>query len=316
MEKTFLIILFIISRWCSSDVYVGCVFSELACQSTETYVKVRKQCGLQHASEEKYQFILGNEVVATSPVFVNNELRESEFCLPSSTHSVYTLRLFDTLLLDCFLTSSYGDGWDSKSWVEVQGPYSNVVFKNYLHSVSSEEYTISRTFLLLSILLVYNPVPKNAIWKVITGSVPVEWKEPSYDISSWQSFQLGNESETESGNQFYRFTFDSDASMAVYELALQYRYGIAAHINGVEVFRDNLGSGAILPSSLPLGNYDTYEYHHIIRQLLPTFTSQSTLAVEVHLPSSTSEQLRFNGWLSLYHATLLNSSRRASSSLR
>ena len=104
--------------------------------------------------------------------------------------------------------------------------------------------------------------------------------------------------------------------MAVYELALQSRYGIAAHINGVEVFRDNLGSGAILPSSLPLGNYDTYEYHHIIRQLLPTFTSQSTLAVEVHLPSSTSEQLRFNGWLSLYHATLLNSSRRASSSLR
>ena len=113
---------------------------------------------------------------------------------------------------------------------------------------------------------------------------------------------------TESGNQFYRFSFDSDASMAVYELALWYRYGVAAHINGVEVFRDNLGSGTISPPDPPQGSYGTFAYHHVIRQLLPAFTSQSTLAVEVHLPSAA--EPGFNGWLALYHATLLDSSRR------
>ena len=64
---------------------------------------------------------------------------------------MYTLKLIDTSPLDCVLTSRYGDGWDSKSWVEVLGPYSNVVFQNYLHSVSFEEYTISRSLLSLSV---------------------------------------------------------------------------------------------------------------------------------------------------------------------
>ena len=49
----------------------------------------------------------------------------------------------------------------------------------------------------------------------MTGSVPSNWKESSLDVSSWQSIHVGEETVTESGNQFYRFSFDSDASMAV-----------------------------------------------------------------------------------------------------
>ena len=71
---------------------------DITCSSSQVYVKLRKQCGMQHANEEKYQIIHNGEVVATSPIFVNNELRESEFCLPASPHSVYTLKLMDSSL--------------------------------------------------------------------------------------------------------------------------------------------------------------------------------------------------------------------------
>ena len=71
---------------------------DLTCSSPQVYVKLRKQCGMQHANEEKYQIIHNGEVVVTSPTLVNNELRESEFCLPEAAHSVYTLKLIDSSL--------------------------------------------------------------------------------------------------------------------------------------------------------------------------------------------------------------------------
>lgn len=74
----------------------GLVYAEGSCQSNQVYVKVRKQNGLSHANEEKYTILNGNSVLVTSPVFVNNELRENEYCLPSSSSFIYTLQLIDS----------------------------------------------------------------------------------------------------------------------------------------------------------------------------------------------------------------------------
>ena len=114
----------------------------------------------------------------------------------------------------------------------------------------------------------FNPGPEGAVWKSFVGSVSSEWKSTSFDASSWSSVLVGEDPVSGSGNQFYRFSFEGDTTMAVYELALRYRYGAVAYINGVEVFRDNLGSGTISPDSPSVGSYPSYSYHNVIRQVL------------------------------------------------
>lgn len=50
----------------------------------------------------------------------------------------------------------------------------------------------------------------------------------------------GSPRSVSTGVEYLRKSFVGIANMAAYELALNDRYGIAAYINGVEVYRDNL----------------------------------------------------------------------------
>ena len=68
-----------------------------------------------------------------------------------------------------------------------------------------------------------------------------------------------------SGTQYFRKTFAGLANMAAYELALNYRYGIVAYINGNEIYRDNMPDGAVTSSTLASGSYTAVEFHNIIR---------------------------------------------------
>lgn len=73
--------------------------SDNTCSTGEVYAKFTKQSGANYASEESYEVYSGSTLLASSPTFVNNELRETEVCLTASTNNQYTLLLKD----------SYGD---------------------------------------------------------------------------------------------------------------------------------------------------------------------------------------------------------------
>ena len=72
------------------------LLAEKTCESDENYVKVRMQAGQFHANEEKYSIWNGGSEVVTSPVLANNELRVTEYCIPQSSTSTYTLKLIDS----------------------------------------------------------------------------------------------------------------------------------------------------------------------------------------------------------------------------
>ena len=82
--------------------------------------------------------------------------------------------------------------------------------------------------------------------------------------------------------------------MAAFELQLNYRYGVVAYINGVEVYRDNMADGEPTSSTPATGSYTTYTFHGVIRPANEV-TVSSVLAVEVHpVDLTTSVILQFD----------------------
>ena len=244
------------------------------------YVKFTKKSGSSYASEESYEVYSGSTLLVTSPTFVNNEERTVENCLTASTNNQYTLVLKD----------SYGDSWTSGSWLKAEGKNGNVVFRAMVVASSQESYTLS----------LYYPIDKNAEWKMMSGSVTGEWTTYSYADSAWTAITLGSSTSSTTGPQYFRKTFSGLTGMAAYEMDFMYQYGIVAYINGVEVYRDNMASGAVSASSTPTGSYQTLEYHAVIRPSNEAESAQSVLAVELHFSSATAESaVNFNAFVAL-----------------
>ena len=89
--------------------------------------------------------------------------------------------------------------------------------------------------------------------------------------------------------------------MAAYEVRLYYRFGIVAYINGIEVYRDNMPSGTITTTTLSTGTYAFTEYRSFIRPGNEIDRTISTLAVEVHFPTTSGQSnVNFDAFLAIY----------------
>ena len=265
--------------WIGSCI-VALVRTQTTCASDEVYVKFTKKSGANYANEESYQVYSGSTLLVTSPTFVNNEERTVESCLTATTNNQYTLLLKD----------SYGDSWTTGSWLKAEGKYGNVVFRAMMVAGSEESYTLS----------LYYPIDKNAEWKMMSGSVTGEWTTYGYADSAWTAVTLGSTTTSTTGPQYFRKTFSGLTGMAAYEMDFMYLYGIVAYINGVEVFRDNMASGAVSASSVATGSYQTLEYHAVVRPSYEAASAQSVLAVELHfLTATTASAVDFNAFVAL-----------------
>ncbi|KAK8824718.1 hypothetical protein WA556_003868 [Blastocystis sp. ATCC 50177/Nand II] len=91
------------------------------------------------------------------------------------------------------------------------------------------------------------------------------------------------------GTQYFRKQFAGITDMAAYEARFNYRYGIVAYMNGVEIFRDHMPEGAVTPGTGSTGAYDAYEYHGVIRPAGEAEGTNNVLAVELHFANAGSE---------------------------
>ena len=81
---------------------------------------------------------------------------------------------------------------------------------------------------------------------------------------------------------------------------MNYRYGIVAYINGVEVYRDNMPEGAVTSSTAATGSYATIDYFSIIRPGVEVSTTNSIVAIEIHFTSGASQTtVDFNAFLAI-----------------
>ena len=248
------------------------------CSPGTIRVSITKKC-VMHASEESYELYSGSTRLLFSYPFSNYETRTDEYCLESSQDSLYTLTLKD----------SYGDSWTAGSWISVTGPYGNVVLKTMMIENREEPFTLSFDY----------PIPMNGEWKLYSSAITVAegWNTASFS-DNWETATLGTDAHSATGTQYFRKTFTGVDNMAAYEMRFNYRYGIIAYVNGKEVFRDNMDSGAATPSTPSSGAYDSTVYHGII--LPASLMSSSTpnlLAVELHFPTLNETVVDFNAFV-------------------
>ena len=267
---------------------VAAVTGTLTCEEGKTYFSVTKKC-ISWGNEESYQILSGGTVLQTSAAFAKTETRTDEYCLTSSTNDQYTFKMID----------SVGDSWDSGAWVSVAGLYGNVVFKYYLTTSRQEEYDLS----------MFYAIKKGQEWKMhsSTDSVPSDWAASAFSDNAWSDVTLGSEIAAVSGTQYFRKHFTSVAGLAAYELELNYRYGLIAYVNGVEVFRDNMPSDSVTPSTASTGSYDSYDYRGVIRPANEVEGANAILAVELHFPAATENAMEFDAYMAVMASSVRNS---------
>ena len=252
----------------------------LDCESNQVHISVTKKC-MDWGYEESYNFLSGTEVLITSAPFANNEQRTDEYCLNATTNNQYTFNMHDGY-------RGPGDSWTNGAWVSVEGPYGNVVFKGFMIEKTDENIPMS----------FYYPIMKTQEWKTLasTSSIPSDWNTVGFGDSSWTPATMGS-APTMSGTQYFRKTFTGIAGMAAYEYRFNYRYGIIAYLNGVEIYRDHMAAGTVTPSSTSSGSFNSYEYHGVIRSAAVVTVGNNVLAVELHFPSAGENAVDFDAFV-------------------
>ena len=252
----------------------------LDCEAGQVYVKVTKKC-TSWASEESYKILSGSQVLVTSSSFANYEQRSDEYCLTASTNNQYTFNMHDSY-------GTAGDSWMNGAWASVAGIYGNVVFKGFMIEKMDENFALS----------LYYPIMKTQEWKTFasTSSIASDWTGLNFGDSNWTPATMGS-APAMSGTQYFRKTFTGIADMAAYEYDFNYRYGIIAYVNGVEIYRDHMAAGAVTPSSSSSGAFNAYEYHAVIRPSAEVTVGNNVLAVELHFPSSGENAVEFDAFV-------------------
>ena len=96
---------------------------------------------------------------------------------------------------------------------------------------------------------------------------------------------------------FFRKTFSGLQDMAAYEVQFYYKHGIVAYLNGIEIYRDNMPKGIVLPSTKASNVNPEYQYKGVIRNGQEA-AETCVLAVEIHTIQE--EAIEFDCWLGLY----------------
>ena len=251
--------------------------SALDCPTDQVYTKITKKT-MYFAVEESFKIYSGSTVIYTSPSLIDSDEREIEVCLSGPENHQYTLEMID----------SYGDSWSDGAWIKFEGINGNVMYKEMMTEGSTQREPLS----------LYSPINKNEAWKH-TNNPSGSWKIYGYDDDDWINYVSGGEAVSGQGVLYFRRQFTGVENMAAFELQLYYRFGVAAYINGAEVYRDNMPDGEPTSSTPATGGYTTYSFHGMIRPANEVAVL-SVLAVEVHpIDLSTTGFVQFDGFISL-----------------
>lgn len=233
------------------------------------------------ASTEKFQLINPDtkQVVYESWSPSDNAYEMRYACIPQTSNSFYYLKM----------TNTNDECWTEGSWLEILGIYSNRVFKS-----GYQMWRSSISFL--------TPIHRNDEWYMTSHysddwqlTVSDDWETVSHLSSSGSSLVT-----------YYRTVFHGMEALCAYEVQFYYKHGIVAYIDGIEIYRDNMGDGAVLISMKPVNEYENYDYRGVIRSGGEVAEEDHIIAVEIHRLHN--DTIDFDCWLALYSSSLPDSS--------
>ena len=149
---------------------IAIIASSLDYSSNQVYTKITKKTR-SFSSEQSFRIYSGSTVVYTSSFAASGE-REIEVCLSASTNHQYTLEMLD----------SYGDSWADGAWIKFESINGNVMYKTMMTEGRTQTEPLS----------LYSPINKNEPWKY-TNNLSGNWKEYSFDDSTWTDYMAGRE---------------------------------------------------------------------------------------------------------------------------
>ena len=154
-------------------------------------------------------------------------------------------------------------------------------------------------------------IPQGATWRYFdTGLAPAGWRQRLFSDASWASgpaqlgFGEGDESTAVNNNSarvttYFRHTFN----VTNLALAPQLKFrllrddGAVVYLNGTEIFRSNLPTGAITSATSALdsiGGAEEEEWQESLVVDPPLVSGTNVVAVEVHQSGTTSSDLSFD----------------------
>ena len=171
------------------------------------------------------------------------------------------------------------------------------MFRNALSTSSEESYVLS----------LYYGIDRDALWKMMSGSVADGWTAYSFSDDTWSDVTLGSGSAIATDTQYFRKQFVGLTGMAAYDVRLYYKAGIIAYINGAEVYRDNMPSGVVSSTTAATEEYPALAYRGFIRPGSEVADQQSILAVEIHFYTSQTS-VDFNAYLAIVASSVSGAS--------
>ena len=205
-------------------------------------------------------------------------------------------------------------------------PTTSFVAGNNLIAVEVHQTNATSSDLSFDMQLLGNPnthttyIAYDANWKYLANNTrPANWETSGYSDALWPSgngeFGYGDGDETTcipsggggttcapSGNKwvttYFRKTINipNASSFAVFELNLVRDDGAVVYVNGVEVVRSNMPTGAITHATLSASTVSSAGETTPVPYLIPTsyfVNGNNTIAVEIHQDAITSSDISF-----------------------
>jgi len=168
-------------------------------------------------------------------------------------------------------------------------------------------------------------IPAHSIWQVRdNGTAPdPAWTTPAYDAGSWNLglaelgygdgdentvISYGPNSSSKYTTTWFRhpFTVSPSANLTAASLRIVRDDGVIAYLDGIEIFRDNLPDGPILPTTTALAAISGADESTWLTSSIPPAlltTGPHVLCVEMHQVNGTSSDLSFNAELTAVETT-------------
>ncbi|KAK8805571.1 hypothetical protein WA158_002227 [Blastocystis sp. Blastoise] len=222
-----------------------------------------------------------NTVIQTETSSISWATMQFNFCKPAQ---VYNLILGDTA----------NDGWGA-------GYYNLVLEDGTVLSTGSVAYGESPKTVILNVAYLVIPGGTNWSYLVDGTTAPTGWNTASF-ASTWQSGVPATIPAPLGSVQYYRSTFTVPADTALYaglEINIKAYAGLVIYVNGAEVYRANMPSGTITPSTGATSETTGYQSYTVTISLDfgSVIVGNNVLGIEMHKKDNLPSTNGFDGFV-------------------